>query len=156
MNLQVSAEVLEPGPWDRRAQGLGDDISNGDYGMLRNALICAADCPFSSPDVCHRTNAGPAEGSPESRQHRRAARHRDQDQGLRRRLPFRRLVLGLRKLRDVVAGILECDEFAAAGQWDRIVECPLPALVSLQWRQPFLSAAILNCFWRQPDIVWTW
>jgi hypothetical protein len=39
------------------------------------------------------------------RQHCRAAFRRDQDQGLRRRLPFRRFVLRFRKLRDVGAGI---------------------------------------------------
>jgi hypothetical protein len=46
--------------------------------------------------------------------HRRSAFRRDQDQGLHRRLPFRRFVLGLRRLRDVVAGIPERDELAAA------------------------------------------
>jgi hypothetical protein len=37
-------------------------------------------------------------------------------------LPFRHFVLGLRKLGDIVAGILERDELAAAGQRYRIVE----------------------------------
>jgi hypothetical protein len=50
------------------------------------------------------------------RQHCRPARLRDQEQRLHRRLPLRRLVLGLRKLRDVFAGILERDELAAAGK----------------------------------------
>jgi hypothetical protein len=36
-------------------------------------------------------------------------------------------VLGLRKLGDVVAGVLERDELAAAGQVDRVVESLLPA-----------------------------
>jgi hypothetical protein len=35
--------------------------------------------------------------------------------------------LGLGKLGDVVAGVLECDELAPAGQIDRIVERSLPA-----------------------------
>ena len=61
------------------------------------------------------------------RQHRRAARRRDQDQGLHRSLPFRRLVLGLGQLGDEGPGILERDEFAAAGQRDRIVERALPS-----------------------------
>ena len=56
------------------------------------------------------------------RQHRRAAFRRDQDQGLHRRLPLRHLVLGLGKLRDVFAGILERDELAPAGQRDRTIE----------------------------------
>jgi hypothetical protein len=56
------------------------------------------------------------------RQHRRAAALGDQQQRLRRGLPFRRFVLGLRKLRDVVAGFLERDERAPAGQWDWLVE----------------------------------
>jgi hypothetical protein len=42
---------------------------------------------------------------------------------------LRRLVLGLRKLRDVFAGILERDERAAAGKRDRFVECSLPAAI---------------------------
>jgi hypothetical protein len=48
-------------------------------------------------------------------EHRRGAVRRDQDQGFRSSLPFRRVVLILRKLRDVGAGILERDELAAAG-----------------------------------------
>jgi hypothetical protein len=55
---------------------------------------------------------------PDPRQHRRAAALGDQQQRLRRSLPLPRLVLGLRKLRDVVAGILERDKRAAAGQRD--------------------------------------
>jgi hypothetical protein len=51
----------------------------------------------------------------------------DQDQGFHRCLPFRRLALGLRQLRDVVPGILERDELAAAGQRDRLVERALPS-----------------------------
>ena len=43
------------------------------------------------------------------------------------RLPFGRLMLGLRKLGDVVAGILERDELASAGQRDWIVKRSLPA-----------------------------
>jgi hypothetical protein len=38
-------------------------------------------------------------------------------------------MLGFGKLRDVGPGILERDEFAAAGQGDRLVECPLPAAI---------------------------
>ena len=50
------------------------------------------------------------------RRRRRAAFRRHQDQGLHRGLPFRRLVLSLRQLRDVGPGILERDELAAAGK----------------------------------------
>jgi hypothetical protein len=53
---------------------------------------------------------------PNPRKHRRPAGRRDQDQGLHRRLPFRRFVLGLRKLGDLGPGILERDERAAAGK----------------------------------------
>jgi hypothetical protein len=35
-------------------------------------------------------------------------------------LPLRSLMLGLRKLHDVIAGVLEGDELATAGQRDRI------------------------------------
>ena len=49
------------------------------------------------------------------RQHGRAATRRNQDQRLHRGLPFRRFVFGLRKLRDVVAGIPERNELAAIG-----------------------------------------
>jgi hypothetical protein len=45
----------------------------------------------------------------------RAFRHRDQDQGLHRRLPFRSRVLCLRKFRDVGAGVLQRHKLAAAG-----------------------------------------
>jgi hypothetical protein len=37
-------------------------------------------------------------------------------------LPLRGIVLSLRKLRDVVAGILQCDKLATTGQRDRIIE----------------------------------
>src|SRR5580704_16849924 len=37
-------------------------------------------------------------------------------------LPLRRLMLGLRKLRDVVAGVAQGDELAAAGEDDRILK----------------------------------
>ena len=41
----------------------------------------------------------------DAREHRRAARYRDQDQGFHRSLPLRGRVLGLRKLRaEIIAG----------------------------------------------------
>ena len=43
----------------------------------------------------------------DARKHRRATERRHQDQGFHRRLPFRGRVLGLRQLRDVVAGVFE-------------------------------------------------
>jgi len=55
------------------------------------------------------------------REHRQSARRRDQDQGLHCCLPLRGLVLCLRKLGDVGAGVLERDEVATARQWYRIV-----------------------------------
>jgi hypothetical protein len=39
-------------------------------------------------------------------------------------------VLGLRKLSDVAAGILEGDKLAAAGQGDRFLKLPLPTAIS--------------------------
>jgi hypothetical protein len=56
------------------------------------------------------------------RKHRRAAGRRHQYLGFHRRLPFRRLVLGLRKLGDLVAGILQGDQRQAARQRNRFVE----------------------------------
>jgi hypothetical protein len=53
------------------------------------------------------------------RQHRRPATCRDEYEGLHRGLPLWRLVLGLGKLRDVAAGVLECDQRSAARQVDR-------------------------------------
>jgi hypothetical protein len=50
--------------------------------------------------------------------HRRPAFRPDQDQRLHGRVPFQRFVLGLWKLRDVVAGILEHDELATVRQRD--------------------------------------
>jgi hypothetical protein len=48
---------------------------------------------------------------------------------------FRRSVLPLRRsgsaLGDVVAGVLEGDEPAAAGQVDRVIESPLAAAIGL-------------------------
>jgi hypothetical protein len=43
----------------------------------------------------------------DARKHRRAAVRRDQDQGRHCRLPLRRRVLGLRKLGDIGARVLE-------------------------------------------------
>jgi hypothetical protein len=63
---------------------------------------------------------------PDARKHCWAARRRDQDQRLHGRLPFLGLVLGLRKLRDVPAGILEGDKLATARQRDRFFETPFP------------------------------
>jgi hypothetical protein len=53
-------------------------------------------------------------------------------------------MLGLRKLRDVVAGILKGDQLAAAGQRDWILKGTLPAL----WRvhQPAPSIGSRNRF----------
>jgi hypothetical protein len=62
----------------------------------------------------------------DTREHRRPARRRHQDQRLRGRLPLRRLVLGPRKLRDVVAGVLQRDELATAGKRDWIFKLSLP------------------------------
>ena len=42
------------------------------------------------------------------------------------RLPFRGLVRGLGKLRNIAAGVLESDKLATAGQRDRIFELALP------------------------------
>jgi hypothetical protein len=56
------------------------------------------------------------------RKHRRPAFRRDQEKGLHRGLPFRRFVLGLRKLGDVCSGILERDEFSATRKRDWLVE----------------------------------
>ena len=63
----------------------------------------------------------------DAREHRRAAMRRYQDQGLHRRLPFRRFVLGLRELGDVFAGILKGDELATPTKRYRIVKWSFPA-----------------------------
>jgi hypothetical protein len=60
-------------------------------------------------------------------EHRRPAAGCDEHQGFHRFLLFRSGVFGLGKLGNVVAGVLERDELAAAGQVDRFVELPLPA-----------------------------
>jgi hypothetical protein len=62
-------------------------------------------------------------------EHSGAAECRDQDQGFHCCLPFCSLVLGLRQLRDVVAGVLESDELASAGKRDRIFEKRFPAAI---------------------------
>jgi hypothetical protein len=60
------------------------------------------------------------------REHRRPVGLPDQDQGFHRCLPFLGFMLGLRKLRDVVAGILQGAQLAAAGQRYRFVETSGP------------------------------
>ncbi len=64
----------------------------------------------------------------DAREHRRAVLVDDQKQGPDRILPFLDLLFGLRQLLDISGGILEGDELATAGQRDRIVEWPVPAL----------------------------
>jgi hypothetical protein len=74
------------------------------------------------------------------REHRRAVRFRDQDQRFHGSLPLRRRVLGLRKLRDVGAGVLQRDELAAARQRNRLVEPSFPAALNYV-RHELLSKA---------------
>ena len=66
--------------------------------------------------------------------HRRPARCRHQDQGLHGCVPLGGLVLGLRQLGDVPAGVLEPDEPAAAGQRDWFIETTFPAAISHRLR----------------------
>src|SRR5258708_7014786 len=75
---------------------------------------------------------------PDAREHRRFARRRHQDQGPHRCLPLRSLMLGLRKLGDVVAGILERDELATARQRYRFVEPSFPTAISHRRAAAFL------------------
>jgi hypothetical protein len=75
-------------------------------------------CPATYPD-----------DDPDAREHRRAAVCRHQDQGFHSRLPLRRLVLGLRQLRDVVGRILQCEKLPAVRQRDRIIEASFPASI---------------------------
>jgi hypothetical protein len=70
------------------------------------------------------------------REHRRAARRRDQDQRLHCRLPLRGLMLGLRKLRDVAAGMLEGDEPKRRYFLGRPVPLPRPLMASSSSRVP--------------------
>jgi hypothetical protein len=51
---------------------------------------------------------------------------RDKHQHFHCRLPLWRFVLGLRKLGDIVAGVLECHKLAPARQVDRIFERAFP------------------------------
>src|SRR2546430_11300290 len=66
-----------------------------------------------------------------------AAELYDEDQAFHCCLPFLGLVFGLRKSRDVVAGILERDEVAAARQRNRIIETTFPAVCRLAGRCRF-------------------
>jgi hypothetical protein len=63
----------------------------------------------------------------DTREHRRTAVRRHQDQRLNRRLPFRQRRLLLRKARYVDRRVAQRDELAAAGQRYRFVERSLPA-----------------------------
>jgi hypothetical protein len=58
----------------------------------------------------------------DARHHRRTAKRSDQDQRLHCCLPFRCLVLGLRKPRDVGACVLQRDELPAARQRNGIIK----------------------------------
>jgi hypothetical protein len=60
----------------------------------------------------------------DARKHRRSAVRRDQDQGFHGRLPFRRRVLSLRKLRDVERCVAERDELLTLRRLNRLVEGP--------------------------------
>src|SRR6266446_9860779 len=75
-----------------------------------------------------------------AREHRRSARRRHQDQGFHRRLPLRGLMFGLRKSRDVFAGILERDELTTARQRYWIIKPSLPAAISHQRASQVASA----------------
>ena len=68
------------------------------------------------------------------RDHRRAAKIGDQDQGFHGSLPFRCRVDGLRKLGDEVAGIAQCVERATVAQGYRFVELAGPALRLIRMR----------------------
>jgi hypothetical protein len=76
----------------------------------------------------------------DARKHRRTARRRDKDQGFHRGLPFLRVVLDLRKLGDVPAGVFGRDELATARQRYRIIKPTLPAAIS-RWVGTILAAA---------------
>jgi hypothetical protein len=82
----------------------------------------------------------------DAREHRRPIKFYNQQQRFHRCLPFRSGVLGSRKLRDIVAGVLQRDEQATARQGNRLIKTPMPSIVGLQRRQPLLSNTILNPF----------
>jgi hypothetical protein len=63
----------------------------------------------------------------DARHHGRPIKIDDQEQGFDGGLPVLEQLLGLRKLRDVSAGILKGDELATAGKWNRIGERSFPA-----------------------------
>jgi hypothetical protein len=67
-------------------------------------------------------------------EHCRPSTRSDKHQGFHRCLPFRRGMLGFRKLGDVVAGVLKRDELAAARQINRIFEWPSPPYWRLMQR----------------------
>ena len=79
---------------------------------------------------------------PDAREHRRASERDDEDQSFHCRLPFLCFMLGLRKLRDVIAGILEREKLAPAGELDRIVKRPLPTTIG--HRRPVLRVAFCH------------
>jgi hypothetical protein len=71
-------------------------------------------------------------------EHRRPAAGCDEHQGFHRVLPFRSGVFGLGKLGNVVAGVLERDELAAAGQVDRFVVARCQPIRPDRLAQPFI------------------
>jgi hypothetical protein len=62
--------------------------------------------------------------------HRRSAKLHHEQKAFHCRSPFRRFVLSLWKLGDVIAGILQRDELASAGKRDWIFEWTFPAAIS--------------------------
>ena len=61
------------------------------------------------------------------RKHRRPAIFRREDQHLDRDLPALGLVVGLRKLGNVIASVLKGDEPLPVRQWNRLLERSFPA-----------------------------
>ena len=62
----------------------------------------------------------------QARKHGWPAEFDNQEQGFNRGLPLLEILLGLGKLLDIVRGVLEGDELAAAGQGNGIVEGARP------------------------------
>ena len=73
----------------------------------------------------------------DARHHCRTVEPRDKHQYFDCRLPFRRFVLGLRKLGDVGAGVLQGDEPLTVRQRDRVLERSFPApWLTRRYRRP--------------------
>ncbi|WP_154071041.1 hypothetical protein [Bradyrhizobium lablabi] len=120
----VEANRDEAEVWDRRRHSVDESKMRLRFGQIRgdgSDLVSSVARQLAlSPMVIFARHEHTLDVSvqclhdTDARHHRRTAARRHQDQSFHRRLPFRGFVLDLRELGNIVAGLFEGDELAAA------------------------------------------